>query len=150
MILWSVTIHEPIISVRLSTHSIRQSDGCFVIQSVSQSIGDFRVDFSFYFKASLRAKSFLRVSVFIHIEVELITVTKKFALRLALKERLRGIRKWPIGLCENQLLNLVTQQVIMRWISLSIKRPASQWVSLFSFDRAINTCEVMYRLFFIP
>ena len=48
------------------------------------------------FKAKLSAKSLLWKSVFIHIEIGTNYHNKNFALRLALKERLKGTRKWPI------------------------------------------------------
>ena len=48
------------------------------------------------FKAKLSAKSLLWKSVFIHIETGTNYHNKNFALRLALKERLKGTRKWPI------------------------------------------------------
>ena len=60
------------------------------------TIGHFRVRLSLHFKASLSAKSLLWKSVFIHIEIGTNYHNKSFALRLALKERLRRTRKWPI------------------------------------------------------
>ena len=62
----------------------------------SKKIGHFRVHLSLHFKARLSAKSLLWKSVFIHIEIGTNYHNKNFALRLALKERLRGTRKWPI------------------------------------------------------
>ena len=59
-------------------------------------IGHFRVHLSLRFKARLSAKSLIWKSVFIHIEIGTNYHNKSFALRLALKERLRGTRKWPI------------------------------------------------------
>ena len=64
-------------------------------------IGHFRVHLSLHFKTRLSAKSLLSKSVFIHIEIGTNYHNKNFALRLALKERLKGtwkwiIRKWPI------------------------------------------------------
>ena len=59
-------------------------------------IGHFRVQLSLHFKARLRAKSLLWKSVFIHIEIATNYHNKNFALGLALKERLRGTRKWSI------------------------------------------------------
>ena len=59
-------------------------------------IGYFRVHLGLHFKASLGAKSLLWKSVFIHIEIRTNYHNKSFALRLALKERLGGTRKWPI------------------------------------------------------
>ena len=59
-------------------------------------IGHFRVHLSLHFKARLSAKSLLWKSVFIHIEIGTNYHNKNFALRLALKERLKGTRKWPI------------------------------------------------------
>ena len=59
-------------------------------------LGHFRVHLSLYFKARLSAKSLLWKSVFTHIEIRTNYHNKSFALRLALKERLRGTRKWPI------------------------------------------------------
>ena len=61
-------------------------------------MGHFRVHLSLHFKARLSAKSLLWKSVFIHIEIGTNYHNKRFALRLALKERLRGTRKWPIVL----------------------------------------------------
>ena len=58
--------------------------------------GNFRVHLSLHFKARLSAKSLLWKSLFIHIEIGTNYHNKNFALRLALKERLRGTRKWPI------------------------------------------------------
>ena len=60
-------------------------------------IGHFRVHLSLHFKVRLSAKSLLWKSVFIHIEIESNYHNKNFALRLALKERLRRTRKWIIG-----------------------------------------------------
>ena len=59
-------------------------------------IGHFWVALGLSFKTSLSAKSLLWKSVFIHIEIRTNYHNKNFALRLALKERLRGTRKWPI------------------------------------------------------
>ena len=56
------------------------------------SISHFRVNLSLRFKARQSAKS-----VFIPIEIGTNYHNKNFALRLALKERLKGTRKWPIG-----------------------------------------------------
>ena len=58
-------------------------------------IGHFRVHLSLRFKARLSAKSLIWKSVFIHIEIGTNYHSKSFAL--ALKERLRGTRKWPIA-----------------------------------------------------
>ena len=55
-------------------------------------IGHFRVRLSLHFKARLSAKSLLWKSVFIHIEIGTNYHNKRYALRLALKERLRGTR----------------------------------------------------------
>ena len=67
---------------------------------VTQSIfmGLFRIHLSLHFKAWLSAKSFLWKSVFILIEIGSNYHNKNFALRLGLKERLRGTQKWPIAL----------------------------------------------------
>ena len=54
---------------------------------------DFRVHNSLYFKASLRTKSLLWISVFNDIEIR--TNYHDKTLRLALKEKLRGPRKEP-------------------------------------------------------
>ena len=62
----------------------------------SWQIGHFWVHLGLHFKARLSAKSLLWKSVFIHIEIRTNYHNKSFALRLALKERLRGTRKWPI------------------------------------------------------
>ena len=59
-------------------------------------IGHFRVHLRLHFKARLSAKSLLWKSVFIHIEIASNNHNKNFALRLALKKRLRRTRKWPI------------------------------------------------------
>ena len=59
-------------------------------------IGHFRVHLRLHFKARLIAKSLLWKSVFIYIEIGTNYHNKNFALRLALKERLRRTRKWPI------------------------------------------------------
>ena len=64
----------------------------------SGSIGHFRVHASLHFKVRLSAKSLLWKSVFIHIEIGTNYHNKNFALRLALKERLKGTRKWPINI----------------------------------------------------
>ena len=61
----------------------------------SKLTGHFRVRLNLHFKARLSAKSLLWKSVFIHIEIGTNCHNKSFALRLALKERLRGTRKWP-------------------------------------------------------
>ena len=52
-------------------------------------IGHLWVNLSLHFKARLSPKSLLWKSVFIHIEIRTNYHDKKFALRLALKERLR-------------------------------------------------------------
>ena len=52
-------------------------------------IGHFRVHLSLRFKARLSATSLLWKSVFIHIEIGINYPNRNFALRLALKERLR-------------------------------------------------------------
>ena len=61
-------------------------------------IGHFEVHLSLHFKARLRAKFLLWKSVFMHIEIgtNYHMHNNNFALSLALKERLRGTRKWPI------------------------------------------------------
>ena len=64
----------------------------------ANKIGHFRVHISLHFEARLSAKSLLWKSVFIHIEIGTNYHDKNFALRLALKERLKGTRKWPIGM----------------------------------------------------
>ena len=61
-----------------------------------ETIGDFRVHPNLHFKSRLSAKSLLWKSVFIHIEIETNYHNKNFALRLALKVRRRGTRKWLI------------------------------------------------------
>ena len=61
------------------------------------TIGHFRVHLILHFKARLSAKSLLWKSVFIHMEIATNNHNKNFALRLALKERLRATRKWPIA-----------------------------------------------------
>ena len=71
-------------------------------------IGHFRVHLSLHFKARLSAKSLLWKSVFIHIEIGTNYHDKNFALRLALKERLRGTRKWPIHLASPWKLKIKT------------------------------------------
>ena len=60
------------------------------------TIGHYRVNLSLHFKARLSAKSLLWKSVFIHIEIRTNYHNKNLALRLALKDRLRRTRKWPI------------------------------------------------------
>ena len=64
--------------------------------SIMKRIGHFRVHLTLHFKARLSAKSLLWKSDFIHIEIGTNYHNKNFALTLALKERLRGTRKWPI------------------------------------------------------
>ena len=66
------------------------------VSSAPRPIGHFRVHLSLHFKARLSAKSLLWKSVFIHIKIETNYHNKNFALRLALKERLKGTRKWSI------------------------------------------------------
>ena len=61
--------------------------------TVITAIGHFRISLSLYFKASLRAKSLLWMTVFIHIEIRTNYHNKNFASTLALKEILRGTRK---------------------------------------------------------
>ena len=68
----------------------------FCFSQSKRSIGHFRVRLSLHFKARLSAKSLLWKPVFIHIEIGTNYRNKSFALRLALKEGLRGTRKWPI------------------------------------------------------
>jgi len=59
-------------------------------------IGHSRVALNLSFKTNLSAKSLLWKSVFNHIEIRTNYHNKNFALGLALKERLRGTRKWLI------------------------------------------------------
>ena len=59
-------------------------------------IGHFRVHLSLHFKSRLSAKSLLWKSVFIHIEIATNYHNKNFGLRVALKERPKENRKWPI------------------------------------------------------
>ena len=81
--------------------------------SASGIIGHFRVHLSLHFKARVSAKSLLWKSVFIHIEIRTNYHNKKFALRLALKERLRGTRKWPMGYAhKNQIKYMATHVVV--------------------------------------
>ena len=103
----------------------------------------FRVHLSLHFNARLSARSVLWKSVFIYIEIRTNYHNKDFALRLTLKERLRGTRKWPIversevqlfarkqhyqnispriGSCQIQTLELQVQEL--------------QWTQVFAFDR---------------
>ena len=60
------------------------------------AIGHFRIALGLSFKTSLSAKSLLWISVSIHIEIRTNYNDKNLALRLALKERLTGTRKWTI------------------------------------------------------
>ena len=60
------------------------------------STGHFRVHLSLRFKARLSATSLLWKSVFIHVEIGTSYHNNNFALRLALKKRVNGTRKWPI------------------------------------------------------
>ena len=59
-------------------------------------MGRFRGPLGLSLKTSLSAKSLIWISVFIHIGTGTNYQNKNFALRLALKERLRGTRKWSI------------------------------------------------------
>ena len=61
------------------------------------SIGHLRVHLSLHFKVRLSAKSLLRLSFWIHIEIRPNYCSKNFTLRslLPLKERLRRTLKWP-------------------------------------------------------
>ena len=54
-------------------------------------IRHFRVHISFHFEASLLAKSWLWVSLFIHIEIRPNCHNRHFALRFALKKRLKEL-----------------------------------------------------------
>ena len=47
-------------------------------------------------QSRLRAQSLIRISIFIHTEIRNNYHDKNFALKLALKERLSGTRKWSI------------------------------------------------------
>ena len=49
------------------------------------------------FQSEAKCEVFVMKISFIHIEIWTNYHNKNFALRLALKERLRGTRKWPIG-----------------------------------------------------
>ena len=88
----------------------------------------FRVHLSLHFKARLSAKSLLRKSIFIHIEIGTNYHNKNIALTLALKVRLRETRKWPISLleychsCYNQsTCDMLVLSIIV--IYLVVKRP---------------------------
>jgi len=70
-------------------------------------IGHFRVHLSLHFKARLSAKSLLWKSVFIHIEIRTNYHNQNFALRLALKGRPRGTRKWPIAFSVEDFMALM-------------------------------------------
>ena len=98
-------------------------------------IGHFRVHLSLHFKARLSAKSLLWKSVFIHIEIRTNYHNKNFALRVALKERLRGTRKWPIvqkaininlGLNSKQGLNFAIL-LVFSWIYRKDWAPNRGW-----------------------
>lgn len=69
--------------------------------------------FSLYVKASPSAKSLLWISVAIHIEIRTHYHNKNVALRLALKERLRGTRKWSIAKTRTGHVFLVIASVLM-------------------------------------
>ena len=62
---------------------------CYTVQ-----IGHFRVHLSLHLKTRLNGKSVMKI--FIHMEIGTYYHNKNFALRLALKERVRETRKWPI------------------------------------------------------
>ena len=49
------------------------------------------------FQSEAKCKVFVMKSVFLHIEIGTNYHNKNFAFRLALKERLKGTRKWPIA-----------------------------------------------------
>ena len=59
----------------------------------------------------LSAKSLLLKSVFIHIEIGTNYCNKDFALRLALKKRLKGTWKWPV-VCTTFLQRLDSSSIV--------------------------------------
>ena len=74
------------------------------------------VHFSLYFKASLHAKSFLRISVFIHIEITTNYHNKHLALWLTLKERARGTQKWSITyFIDHWIINFQVCYLVIVW-----------------------------------
>ena len=88
-------------------------------------IGHFPVHLSLHFKARLSATSLLWKSVFIHNEIGTNYHNKNFALRLALKERLRGTRKWPIELRIQYMKHFIYYFTsILHGLSRSHKWPA--------------------------
>ena len=86
---------------------------CTLEQSTERTIRHFRVHLSLHFKARLSAKSCYENQFSFILKLELIIITKAFALRLALKERLRGTRKWPI--------------VIVNWVKRPSAHLALKW-----------------------
>ena len=67
----------------------------------------FGVHLSLHFKVKLSVKSLLWNSVFCHIQIGTNYHNKSFALRLALKERLRRTRKWSIDTGDGKILEWV-------------------------------------------
>mgnify|MGYP007058666351 CR=1 FL=1 len=81
----------------LFAHRLAEDCLFFISAESSFPIDHFWVSLSLFFKASLRAESLLWKSGFIHDEISTNDhANKNFALRLALKERLRGAPKWSI------------------------------------------------------
>ena len=111
-------------------------------EELSNSIGHFRVHLSLHFKAKLIAKSLLWKSVFIHIEIGTDYHNKNFALRLALKERLKRILKWPIprrlGRQRLQAKTCIYISLLHRWIE-------SKFETLNSDMHEYNTCSKFIR-----
>jgi len=88
-------------------------------------VGHFQVHLSLHFKARLSAKSSLWKSVFIHIEIRTNYQNKNFALRLALKKRQRGTRKWPIlfirlSTCNLRQVLVAKHQILVTNIILNV------------------------------
>ena len=98
-------------------------------------------DLSLHFKARICAKSLLWKSVFIHIGINY--YNKSFALRLALKERLWGTRKWPIriGLLFVRIENSKIKRSKVHWIG--------NYVWIYSFVQNVQpVCTCKYSAFF--
>ena len=100
-------------------------------------IGHFRVPLKLHFKSRLSAKSLLWKSVFIHIEIGTNYHNQNFTLRLALKERLWGTRKWPIGSVlsctfANFMPSTLDQGKYFHWNSFSMMVPTGSRLQFWS------------------
>ena len=87
------------------------------------TIGHFRVLLCFCFKTSLSARPFIWKWVpacnLIFMQIEVIFTLNSFALRLPLKQRHKGTRKWPVDGPSSVSARSLRFWIKLRWLAVS-------------------------------